>query len=267
MRYLFFNALLCGLRARSLQVILLFGVLLVGVALMAGAFSARQPQTVVLDVGLSGIRVSLILLGLFWVNEFVSREIDRRTVFFALSYPLARAAYVWGRYFGVIVLQGLGALLLGLLLLLAVLAVGSSYDQQFPLNLGVPYWAALIGIWIDVSVVSAFAMLIATFSTVSILPLALGIAFAVASKSIGLVRDYLAGGGEGDVALVATYKPLLDIIQWVLPDMSRLDWRVWPMYSMAPSMETMAWAFLMALGYIVFMVATGVTVFSRREFF
>jgi hypothetical protein len=51
---------------------------LIGIAYLSGYFSPRQPQTVALDVGFSGIRFSLVLLNLFWVQELVAREIDRR---------------------------------------------------------------------------------------------------------------------------------------------------------------------------------------------
>ena len=57
-----------GLRSRSIQAILILGALLVGVAYLAASFSPRQPQTVALDVGLSGLRVTLVLFSLFWVQ-------------------------------------------------------------------------------------------------------------------------------------------------------------------------------------------------------
>jgi hypothetical protein len=49
-----------------------------GVAYLSASFSPRQPQTVALDVGLSGLRFSLVLFALFWVQELVGREIESR---------------------------------------------------------------------------------------------------------------------------------------------------------------------------------------------
>jgi Cu-processing system permease protein len=120
-----------GLRSRSIQGVLVLGVLLVGVAYLSASFSPRQPRTVALDVGLSGLRVSLILFALFWVQELVGREIERRTVLFSLTYPVARGNYVLGRYLGVIGLLALAALLLGLLLWVAVRTTGGDYQQAF----------------------------------------------------------------------------------------------------------------------------------------
>ena len=260
------SALRSGFRGKSFHAIFVFGLLLVVVAYLTGHFSPRQPKTVALDVGLSGLRFALVLLSLFWVQELVGREIDRRTVIFALTYPVPRSHYVIGRYLGILALSLVATIILGLALWLAVILAGGEYEQQFPVMLGLPYWAAIAGLWLEVAVVAAFALWIASLSTVAILPLALGAAFAIGANSLGAVRDYLSHGADGDTAMVARFDPITNVIQWLMPDLSRLDWRLWPMYSLPPKADEVLWALAMAVGYIVLMVWLAVTAFSRREF-
>jgi Cu-processing system permease protein len=255
-----------GFRSRSVHAILVLGILLVGVAFLSASFSPRQPKTVALDVGLSGMRFSLILFALFWVQELVGREIERRTVMYALSYPVSRGAYIIGRYFGILGLLALAALLLGMLLWLTTLTVGGAFEQGFSLGLGFPFWVTVFGVWVDAALVAAFALWIASLSTVPMLPVALGIAFAVAGKSLGAVMDYLARGADNDPLFVSQFNPLIETVQWVLPDLSRLDWRVWPMYDLFPGLQVIGLSLLMAIGYSAAMLALAVYVFSRREF-
>lgn len=255
-----------GFRSRSVHAILVIGVLLVGVAFLSASFSPRQPRTVALDVGLSGMRFSLVLFALFWVQELVGREIERRTVMYALSYPVSRAAYIVGRYLGILGLLALAALLLGMLLWLTTLTVGATYEQSFSLGLGIPFWVTVFGVWVDAALAAAFALWIASLSTVPMLPVALGAAFSVAGKSLGSVIDYLARGADGDPEFVSKFNPLIETVQWVLPDMSRLDWRVWPMYELFPGYMAMGLSLLMATGYTVVMLVLAVRTFSRREF-
>lgn len=254
-----------GLRSRSIQTILVLGALLVGVAYLSASFSPRQPQTVALDVGLSGLRISLILFSLFWVQELVAREIERRTVLFALTYPVARSHYILGRFFGVLGLVALAAVLLGMLLWLVALSLDRGYNQGFPVVLGFPYWLTVSGVWLDAAVVAAFALWVATFSTVPMLPLALGLAFAVGGKSLGAVAEYLAKEAAGDKTLMP-FAPIVDAIQWVLPDLSRLDWRSWPMYDMAPTGQVIGFGVLMALSYAALLLTLATLSFARREF-
>lgn len=252
-----------GLRSRSIQGVLILGLLLVGVAYLSASFSPRAPKTVALDVGLSGLRFSLVLFALFWIQELVGREIEKRTVLFALTYPLPRGRYLIGRFLGVVSLLALAAVLLGLLLWIVVLNAGGNYEQGFAVAPGGPYWLTVFGLWIDAAVVAAFALLLASLSTVPLLPLALGLAFAVSGKSLGAVLDYLARGDDPSVAYL---KPVVEAIGWMLPDLSRLDWRPWPMYGLAPDPAAMGAGLMMAAAYVGLLLVLAVWTFERREF-
>lgn len=255
-----------GFRNRVFFAVLLLGVALVGVAYLSSSFSPRQPLTVALDVGLSGLRVSLVLFAITLVQDLVGREIDQRSVILTLSYPTKRSAYLIGRYLGVLALSGVAALILGMLLWIAVMMSGLHYEQQFRVQLGLPYWLAIFGVWLDTAVVAAFTLWIATLSTVTMLPLALGAVFALSGRALGAVFDFVSHGAEGQADLAARYGPLLDVVRWVVPDLSRLDWRAWPMYGLPPDLQTTGQALLMAVAYAMLMIGLAIHAFSRREF-
>lgn len=259
-------ALRAGVRGRTIQAILALGVFLMGIAYLSASFSPRQPQTVALDVGFSFLRVTLVLLGLFWVQELIAKEIERRTVVFAVSYPVSRSAYLLGRACGIALLLGVAAMGLAVLLWVAATIAGISYAQQHAIQLGGAFWIATAGIWLDAVIVCAFGVFLATISTVSVLPLALGICFAVAGKGLGLARSYVLAGADGDDRLVAQMAPWLEIIRWLLPDLSRLDWRAWPMYGLEPDPAAMAWAVAAVVAYGALMLSLACRSFGQREF-
>lgn len=260
------SVLRAGVRSRAFHAIATLGFALVGVAFLAASFSPRQPQTVALDVGLSGIRFSVTLLALFWVQDFVVREIERKSVLYALSYPVSRATYLMGRLVGVLILLALATALLGALLQFAVANAGGHYTQEFPPTLGFAYWASLFGLWLGVAVVTSVTFTLAALSTVSLLPLAAGTGFAIAGQSLGAVADYLASGADGQDELVATYRPIVMLIRYVLPNLSRLDWRTWPLYGLAPASEQIALSVVMAFAYVATTATLAVWVFGKRDF-
>lgn len=255
-----------GFRSRSFQAVMVFGLFLVGAAFLAASFSPRSPKTVALDVGLSGIRFALVLFALFWVQDFVSREIDRKTVFHSLSYPVSRLEYLWGRLVGIITLLAIVAVGLSVLLQIAVIGAGAQYEQEWPPLLGIPYWTTVFGLWISVTVVTAVAFFVASISTVSGLPFVVGAAFAIASQSVGPVADYLANGADGQEELVRRYTYVIQIIRWILPDLSRLDWRAWPMYGVEPATSEIAYSSVQASAYLALVVCGAVLMFKRRDF-
>lgn len=259
------SAILGGLRGRSIQAVFLLGLCLLAFSYVAADFSPRQPQAVALDVGLSFLRFSLVLLAIFWVQELVGREFEKRTVLVAFSYPVPRAIYVLGRYFGVLVLLAMATLILGLFLWFVVMSSAHGYEQSQPLALGIPFLATLVGVYLDVAVVAAFTVCIATLSTVALLPLALGGLFAVATRAMGPVIDYLRQGADGDMHVAQRFGPLLDQIQMLIPDLSRLDWRAWPLYQLEPSVGAVLWPVLMAGAYIGILLIAAVYLCGRRE--
>lgn len=265
MIHFFLSAWRAGLRSRSIQGVLILGVVLVGVAFLSASFSPRQPKTVALDVGLSGIRLSLVLLALFWVQELVANEIQRRTVLFALTYPVPRGYFIIGRYLAIIALTALAAAMLGMLLWVAILNAGGGYQQGFAIAPGVAFWASVIGLWVDAAVVAAFGLWIASVSTVGMLPLALGLAFAFAGKSLGAVVQYLTEAAGGD-ATATQFEPIVEKLHWVLPDLSRLDWRAWPMYLVEPAPDAVLAALAMATAYAALMLGLAALAFGNRQF-
>ncbi len=266
MREFFISSWRSGLRGHSFQAVFLLGVLLIAGAYLAALFSPRQPETVALDVGLSGMHFALTLMALLWIQELIGKEIERRTTILYLAYPIPRAHYVLGRFAGIAVLLFIASLVLGLLLWLEVFASGEIYAQAHRGALGAPYWATVFGIWLNAVVVAAFAVCIATLSTVPALPLVLGAAFAIAGQSLGAVVDYFSQGAYGRQDLIAHYGPAINLARWLLPDLSRLDWRVWSMYNVPLPSGTITLSCLMAVSYIVLMISIATLSFNRREF-
>lgn len=255
-----------GFRSRALLGYFVLGVALVFVAYLSASFSMRQLRTVALDVGLSGLRFCLVFISITLVQDLVGREIERRSVVFSLSYPCSRAYYLLGRFLGVIALSGIAAVVLALLLWIAVMLAGGSFEQEHRVVLGWAYWITIGGLWLDSVVVTSFVLLICTVATTSLLPLSAGIAFAIVGKGFGALVDYIAQGAGGQEEMAAAYRPFLSVAKWLIPDLSRLDWRVWPMYGLPPDASAVGLAALMAVLFIGAMLAFSVWVFTRREF-
>jgi Cu-processing system permease protein len=255
-----------GLRSRSFHALFVLGILVMCGAYLAAQFSGRQPATVALDVGISGVRFIILLLTVFWCQELVARELERRTVFFALAYPAPRSHYLLGRYLGVLGLLAAAMLVLGVLLSLTTFFASKLYGQSSPVNLGFGLWLTLSYIWLDAAVVAAFTVFITSFSTTPLLPLALGLAFAVAARSLGPALEYLRNKDEGDAELSATLSPIVENLRWVLPDLSRLDIRVSALYGQIPSSAVLLIALVMCIAYSIMLVILANWIFRKRQF-
>jgi ABC-type transport system involved in multi-copper enzyme maturation permease subunit len=255
-----------GLRSRSFHATFILGLLAMGAAYLAAQFSGRQPATVALDVGLSGIRIIVLLMIVFWCQELVAREIEKRTVFLALAYPVPRSSYLLGRYFGILALTFLAIAVLGITLYISTYFAEKLYGQQQAVNLGWGYFVTLLYIFVDAAVIAAFTILVAAFSTTPLLPLALGLAFAVAARGLGQSLAYLRDPDSGAAGVAPQMNTVFDIVRWVIPDLGQLDIRSATLYNVWPDNAHIFWPLINAIGYSAVVMTIAIMVFRRRQF-
>ena len=260
----FLISLRSGLRSQGFIAIFILGILAMGGAYLAAQFSARQPATVAMDTGLSFIRIVGLLLALFWGYEFLGKEIERRTLFVSLTYPVPRSSFLIGRFAGIAVLLLLALLVLGLMLDGTVLLAGKSYLQATPISLGGAFWLTLIYVWLDLLVVASFGFLVTVFSTSVFLPMGVGLAFAVSARSLGPALDYLLDdqGSGGEARLL----PILNALRWLMPDLSKLDIRYFALYGHQPDEQLLISGAIMAICYMAILLYLAAMFFRNREF-
>ncbi len=266
MKQSFLIALLSGLRSRVFQSLFAVGALAMGAAFLAGGFSPRQPGTVTLDVGLSLIRAVSLVLVLYWSYELVGKEIERRTIYVSLSYPVARGQFLLGRYLGILVLTALAVALLGSMLAGVVMVSGWGYDQTNPFTLKWPFVLTLLALLLDLAVVASFGFLVSSVSVTPFVPLVAGLAFAISARSLGPALEYLSNMSAGQAQLQSTMTPIFDWLRWILPDLSRLDIRYYALYAHQPDAGLLAGSAMMAAGYAGMLLVLAVWFFNRRQF-
>lgn len=255
-----------GMRSNAMRALLVLGGLLMAVAFLAGAFSLRQPVVVALDMGLSGLRFLGMLMILFWMQEAFAKDIDRRTVTFALAYPVPRSAYVVGRFLGVMGLVVLTVAIWGGALFLMDQFADWGYEQTSRNTFGGGYLLVLAGVALDLTVVGAFFVMISSISETPMLSFLASFGFAVAARTVGVMIDYLALSPMADNDMRALLLPILEKLRWLLPDLSRLDWRQITLYGHWPPTDQMIQGALVATGYAAMMLGGAVLAYRRRNF-
>lgn len=255
-----------GWRSHSFRAISLLAVMLISISWLASSFSGRHPQTVSLDIGISGIRIISILLILFWSQELLGREIDRKTVLIALSHPTPRSSYLLGRYFGINAMLSLAIAILGIAVYLSVKLYNGTYVQANPVTFGGFYVLTLFFVLIDGMVVSAFVLMLSSLATTSLLPLVCGAVFAITARSYNQVLAYLTDNNSEAADIAHIYTPIINSISWIIPDLDKLDIRNTVLYGANPSSDSLIWPPIAAIAYTSLMLYFACKIFKRREF-
>jgi ABC-type transport system involved in multi-copper enzyme maturation permease subunit len=259
-------ALRLGLRSQGLWGLAGLGVLSLGLVGAISRLSARQPGTVALDMGLSAIHALGILLTLWWAHELFCRDSDHDRLPVLLAYPLPRSSYLLGRFGGLALLLALGLALLGPMLVGLVLWAQGDFGAQSPLRVGWPLAVTLVGVWVELLVVGAFAWLISTLTITPFLPFLAGLAFAWSARSLGPVMSHLGPSEPGQPDTSSSpWLPVLEGLHRILPDLSRLDWREMALYGEAAPWPVMLGHVGSAAGYVALFLGLALWAFERRD--
>jgi Cu-processing system permease protein len=254
-----------GLSGRSAKLFLAVLVLVLSAAFLAALFSARQPATVALDIGLSAYKVLIVLLGVVWVQELVCRDMDRKSIFLPLSYPVSRSQYLLSRFLGILGLLALATLLVAVGVFLVTSNLASRFPQAVPVAGAGQISLVFLLLFLEQTIVLAFTMLIASLATVQALPMLLGITFAFVGRTIGAAVEFLT---KVDVKSESVSPEIHRAVAWIelfVPDLGRFDLRGIALYG-DPVSSVALWPLAGAsLAYSAFFLLLACAFFSRRD--
>ncbi len=144
-------------RNRVLYVLVLFAVGLMGFSIILGELSLHEDVRVIKDIGLAGISIVGLAIALFLGVNLLSKELDRKTVFFVIPKPLHRHEFLLGKYVGMAVTLTVLVVMMAVTLAGVLATQGASHDVALLRAESL----VLLELWL----VLAVAMLFSSFSS------------------------------------------------------------------------------------------------------
>lgn len=253
-----------AVRDRVFYNLLLFAVLLVGTSIIIGQLAAGQDVKIIKDLGLASAQIFGVGIAIFIGIQLVAREVERRSVHATLAKPVSRAAFVVGKYLG---------LLLTLLVNVAVMAAALfvvlfAYWTLTPSGVQAVWTApamdprlllALGLIYVELAVVTAIALLFSTYSS-ALLSTTFTAAIWVAGHFVEDLRTIEQVGASGVTRWVAWS------VSWVLPNLALFDIKAEVVHGVAIGSGQVAAAVAYGVAYSAAMLLLAMAIFQRRDF-
>jgi ABC-type transport system involved in multi-copper enzyme maturation permease subunit len=240
-----------ALRQKLAVNLLVFAVALVAASFVLSRLTFGEQYRIIVNIGLSSMEIFGTLIAVFVGAGLVARDVERRTVYPIVARPVSRAAYVFGRYAGLVVTTTLNLAVMAVFFA----AVLAQYLGSLRFLLDTPFLATVAAIALQLAMVGALAVLFSSFSTATlsaIFTLSLVVAGHLASE---LVRYWVAQG-----ELAAWTGRILFLL---VPNLEALDFKEAMVYRDALPAGTLAMAGAYGVLYAIGVV--GLAVFSRRD--
>ena len=241
-----------AVRDRVLYNLVVFVLLITASAIFLGELTAGQEARTIVNLGLSAMLLFGAFISIFVGVSLVSKEIERRTLYAVLSKPVGRGEFIVGKYLGLCLTLLVNVLIMGAGVSLALLYVGGG-------NLALSIWGAVFLIFLELSILTAVAIVFSSFSSPALSALLTFMVFIIGNFSASL-RDFAENLGSTGAKL------FFNFLYYFLPNLSHYSFITNAAHGDVPSFAVIGSAFLYALLYISILIAAAILIFSRRNF-
>jgi ABC-type transport system involved in multi-copper enzyme maturation permease subunit len=248
------NAFREAVRDRVLYNLVLFVLILTAASIFIGELSGGQERKVIVDLGLSAMLLFGVFIAIFVGVGLVYKEIERRTIYAVFSKPVGRGEFLVGKYLGLCLTLLVNVLVMGVGVSLALLYVSRGWDPLIP-----TIWPAVLLIYLELTLLTAIALLFSSFSSPALSALLTFMVFIIGHFSADLKSLATSLGSNGA-------KFLFTGLYYMLPNLANYSFITPAAHGRAPSAGFIFATALYAVVYIAVTLAAATLVFSRRNF-
>lgn len=258
------NTLREGLRNRVLAVLVLFAVGLMGFSLVLGQLSLYEEVRVIKDLGLAGISLCCTVIALFLGVNLLSKELDRKTVYFVIPKPVHRWEFLVGKFVGMVVTLAILVVTMAVILAVFLQAQGGHHDLSL--------LRAEVLVLFELALLVAVAMLFSSFSSPYLSAMCTAALWVIGRNSLEL-RALARGKLQG-----TSLQYLFEALTRVLPDfhlfyisgvslpVEGAQDRVTTIHETFVSWAYVGQAGLYAAAYAAICLVLATLLFARRDF-
>ncbi len=241
-----------AVRDRILYNLVLFVLLITASAILLGDLTDGHEGRTIVNIGLNAMLLFGVFIAVFVGVGLVSKEIEKRTVYAIFAKPVGRGEFIIGKYLGLCLTLLVNTALMGVGVSFALVYVGSS-------ELAVSIWPSIFLIFLELTILTAVAIVFSSFSTPALSALLTFLVFIIGHLSSSL-REL------GQTLGSAFARVVLDAVYYGLPNLSLFSFRTEAANGMLPNTAMLGGGFLYAVVYIAILLTITIMIFSRRNF-
>lgn len=241
-----------AVRDRILYNLVVFVLLIIASAIILGDLTDGQEARTIVNIGLNAILIFGTFISIFVGVGLVSKEIEKRTVYAIFSKPVGRGEFIIGKYLGLCLTLLVNVVIMGAGVSLALIYVGGT-------GLAMSIWGSIFLIFLELTILTAVAILFSSFSSPSLSALLTFFVFIIGNMSSSL-RDLAATLGSRSAVI------FFEAVYYLLPNLAHFNFRTEAANGLTPTSAMLGGSALYAIIYIGILLAVSILIFRRRNF-
>lgn len=252
-----------GLRNKAVYGISLMAGLMMAFTVVLSGMIMRDVGKVATDFALSTATFASLLVVLFAGITILARDLERKTIYLALSRSIPRSSYLVARFLGLGLLLGFVVLLLLLASLATLVLVKTMFANYFgTVSLSLVAVAHLF-VYVQMLLLTTLSILfsmVASSPFVTFILTSLTWLIGSSTQEVKLLIE--SAGSEKNSPVV---KILVKLAYYLFPNFALFDLKATAAHGLALHIEKAGFALLYGLGYSVAVLSLAVVLFKRKE--
>jgi Cu-processing system permease protein len=255
-----------GIRNRALYGITLFALLLFVTIFLISDMIMQEVGKVAVDMALSAVSLSGLLLVLFVGINLMAKDLDKRTIYMVLSRPISRSQYIVGKFLGMVLLIVTTIVVLSVFAVLSIIMIKSMYSGYFD-RFSLPLiFQALFFTTLMLILLSAISFLFASFTSTSFITLVLTVITYIIGQSLTDVKALVEAPQTAGIKVSAMTVKAVQAAYYIFPNLSFFDIKTQAAHAISIPISSTIWIVLYGLIYTSLCITIAALVFRKKEF-
>jgi ABC-type transport system involved in multi-copper enzyme maturation permease subunit len=255
-----------GIRNKAIYGILIMALMLLFINSLLCSMIPQEVGKVAVDIALSTVYFSGLLLVFFVGINLMAKDLDRRTIYMVISRPISRSQYIFGKFCGMVLLILAAMVILGTFAVLSIFLIKLTYPGYYQRFSWPMVILALAFSVLPLIMLSAMSFLFASFASSSFITLVLTMITYIIGRSSYDVKALVESALATSIAPSPVTVILVKIAYYVFPNLSVFDIKTQAAHGLAVDGSYIMWAILYAVVYTSLALAIAALIFRRREF-
>ncbi len=255
-----------GIRNRALYGISLVALLLLGANFLITGMIPREVGKVAVDMALSTVSFTGLLLVLFVGINLMAKDLDKRTIYMVLSRPLSREQYIVGKFFGMILLILTTVFILSVFALLSIFLIKLSYPAYFSRFSWLLIMLSIFFITVMLILLASLSFLFSSFTSTSFITLILTVIAYIIGQSLNDVKALVEAPQVVGIQISPLTVKLIQAAYYIFPNLSLFDIKIQAAHGLAVSHSYIFWTVTYGVVYSCLAITLAALIFRKKEF-
>ncbi len=255
-----------GIRNRALYGITLLAIMLLIANFLISGLFMQEVGKVAVDIALSAVSFSGLLLVLFVGINLMAKDLDKKTIYMVLSRPISRSQYIVGKFLGMTLLILTTMIFLSVCAMASIEIIRLAYPVLFPRFSWLMVLLALSFSTLAMILLSALAFLFSSFTSTSFITLVLTVSAYIIGQSLGDVKALVEAPQVVGIQVSTMTVKLVQIAYYLFPNLSFFDIKLQAAHDIPLAPSYIFWSVTYGIVYTILAITAAAVIFRRREF-